>query len=433
MTKAIYLLTGLIFLIYLPARADKWTLEKCLEYAEKHNKDLIAKANSVTISDKERKAAIANLLPEIEGRAGTDYYWQIPVQVLPGELVGQPGTFVPVRMGTPWMGNIGVEASLGLLNAASWQNIRLARLQQQVTKQEYSSLIKALKKNVQMSFYNVQHQRKSVETAKAIHQNYEEIHRLIRSQFERGHTDQIALNQSSTILKDRENELEQAEHTYQAALLDLKFWMGFPLDEALEIAETERPRLYNQDTYDPSLLPDFEMRQFNVALMRQRYRSTLSHLVPSISINSSYRRLGFGESADFITQSQWFTSAFIGVQLRVPIFSLNNMVYQTSIHKNRWEQAQDEFDAYQEQQKKRFLQEEIKLQQAQGNIKRQKEKLELAQQNEHLSILKIERGIIDMIQLRQIQQDLTMASEQLNQAELQYLQHYVEISYLQNQ
>ena len=62
----------------------------------------------------------------------------------------------------------------------------------------------------------------------------------------------------------------------------------------------------------------------------------------------------------------------------------------------------------------------------------QKEKLHLAEENEKLSMQKIEKGIIDMLQLKQIQRDLIEEQNKYNQVKTNYLKHYVEFIYLQH-
>lgn len=66
------------------------------------------------------------------------------------------------------------------------------------------------------------------------------------------------------------------------------------------------------------------------------------------------------------------------------------------------------------------------------SIQVQHENVRLAEESERLSKQKIEQGIIDMVQLKQVQQDLTRWQELLNNAQTNYLKQCVEIKYLQN-
>src|SRR5699024_6653626 len=93
------------------ADAQQWTLQKCLHYAAEHNHKIIATHQKAVAATFDKKTGKTGLIPEINLQGDLNYYWQIPVQVFPGELVGEPGKSLPVRMGTPWMSNVGLAAS----------------------------------------------------------------------------------------------------------------------------------------------------------------------------------------------------------------------------------------------------------------------------------------------------------------------------------
>ncbi len=422
----------LLLIVKNPAHAQTWSLDSCIAYAQKHNLSLLASTESLKASEIQKKSSIAQLVPEITANANIDNYWQIPVQVLPGELIGQPGKFIPVRMGTPWMGSYGLEASLKLVDVQSWQNIRLAALQNQAKQSEISALQKALSRNVSMAFYAVQQQQQNVKTTAELLENYREIHRLLSLQFEKGFTDKIAFNQSLNILKEREEAFSKSKHFLEQAYMDLKFWMGFPLENELKISGNSNIPTLQNTSFSESNLPDYQWQKMRVEVSRQQYKNAYSSLYPSLRINSAYRQLGFGENINFITENEWFPSAYVGLQLRVPIFSLGNMAYNPAIQKHFWRQADMEFSSYQEGQKKNFMREQLLLDEALESMKNREEQLLLAQENERLTKQKIEKGLIDMIQLKQVEQDLQMAQEKLSEARINYIKHYTELQYLQN-
>lgn len=423
-------------LFTVPVNAQEWPLEKCMEYAAQHNHSLLAKGGSVRAAESGRKDAVAQLMPEIDGTASLDHYWQIPVQAFPGELLGQPaGSFIPVRMGTPWMGNFGVEARLKLVDPAAWQQIRLATLQKQVAQNEWLSLKKALQKNVRMSYYQVQLQQENLEIARSRRQSWQENQRLIALQFEKGLTDKITLNQSQGIVKDREDMLSRAETAFRAALMDLKFWMGYPMDSALslpagEINEASLPAA--TAPFNAEQLPDYQSRELQLRIAAREYRSTLSALYPALSLRAGYSRLGFGESLRFVDRSDWFPSGFVGLQLRVPLLSASRMIHAPRRRKALLQTAEQEFAQYRAEQHRHYLQEELRLGEARQTVRLQEEKVQLAAESEKLALMKIEKGIINMIELKQVQEDLDKAQEQLNTARLELLRHAVELHYLQN-
>lgn len=409
-----------------------WTLDKCLEYASAHNRELLSKARSVAAVVQDNKAAKSRLAPEITVKAGVDNYWKIPVQIFPGELVGQPsGTFVPVRMGTPWMGNYGAEADLPLVDVQAWQDIKLARLQLQAGQSEYHALQLSLLKNVRMAFYNVQQQQEYVTVTAKLYDNYRHIHELIALQFDKGFTDKIAYNQSAVLLKTREETYNKAKMSLQEACLDLQFWMGAPLGNNFEIVPVSEMPPLEIAGFNPDLLPDRSTEQLKVQVAQQRYRAATAANYPTLHARGSYQQLGFGDQLNFITHSPWYTVGFAGIQLRLPLTPAN-LWHKPRSQKAQWEAASIQFKHYEAEQQKKYLQEKMQLEQASRDIQLHRENIQLAEENETLSTQKIDKGIIDMIQLKEIQKDLYDAQEKLNEARIDFFKHYTELNYLQN-
>ncbi|TWF35263.1 outer membrane protein TolC [Chitinophaga polysaccharea] len=413
--------------------ATTLSLQQCLDYASAHNQELLVKAQSADAATQDRKAAAAALLPDITITAAVNNYWKIPVQVFPGELVGRPpGTFVPVRMGTPWMGNYGAEASLLLVDVKTWQNIRLAKLQQQAANSEYHSLQRLLRKNVRMAYYSAQLQQDYLAVTQQLYSNYQQIHDLVLLQFNKGLTDKIAFNQSAALLKNRQLAVQQATASLQEAWLDLKFWMGFPPDSLLHTQSADPLPPLDIPNYNATQLPDYEAEQLKVSIAAQQYRHIQASLYPSLHLKGSYQQLGFGDQINFVTRSPWFTVGFAGVELRFPL-SWSNISAKPRSMKAQWQASSSRFKQYEAAQEKKYRQEKLLLEKAAGDIQVLKENIALAQENETLSRQKINKGIIDMIQLKEIQQDLYDAEVKLNDARTDFFKHYTELNYLQHQ
>lgn len=410
----------------------QWTLDQCLAYAIEHNPQISAQQQRTAAATQDRKAATAQLLPEITIKGAVDNYWKIPVQVFPGELVNQPaGTFVPIRMGTPWMGSYGADAVLPLVDVQRWQQIKLARLQQQAAQSESYDLRQTLLKNVRMAYYSVQLQQEYVTVTQQLYENYQHIHSLISQQLEKGFTDKIAVNQSATLLQNRAIENNKAMTSLQQSYLDLKFWMGYPLpDTLLPVPTTELPAPASNG-FTPQQLPGYAKEALQVSIAQQHYKNALAARYPSLQLQGTWEQLGFGDQLNFITRSPWFTVGFVGLHLRVPL-SLSTMIYTPRSEKARWEAAAAQLNNYTAEQTKQYQQENLALQQAATDIQLQQDNIRRATENEQLSTLKINKGIIDMIQLKEVQKDLYEAQAQLNDARLEFFKHYTAINYLQN-
>lgn len=412
--------------------SQPWTIAKCLEYTTTHNHDLLSKNQSLQAATQSSKAAASSLAPSFTVKAEINHYWKIPVQIFPGQLLNPSSSgSVPVRMGTPWMGNYGVEADLPLIDVQTWQQIKLARLQQQAEKNEYNSLLQTLLKNTRIAYYSVQQQQEYVAVTAKLYGNYQHIHELIILQFEKGLADKITLNQSATLLKNREIDAIKAATDLQQGYLDLKFWMGYPLADSLPLSPSGELPALAVAGFNNALLPGYEAEQSKVTLAKQEYQLSRAEGYPSLHLKSTWEQLGFGEKPDFITRSPWFSVGFVGIQLSMPL-SLSRIAYKPRAQKARWQAADQQFKSYTAEQEKKYQQEKAALEQSTQNIRLQQDNIRLSEENELLSTKKIDKGIIDMIQLKEVQKDLYEAQEKLNEARMDFFRHYTEINYLQN-
>ncbi len=429
MKKYFILLTFLVFV--MPMSAQEWTLDSCLNFAITNNKHLLVKQHNSLVAEWDIKSAASELIPKIDAVSGVDHYWKIPVQVFPGEFLGQPeGSFVPVRLGTPWMGNYGVTASLSLVNPVVLQNVKLARLKKQSADYEAESLEKALYKNVTMAYFLAQSKKYIQELSHQRLNDYLDIHQLIKQRFESGIIDKIAFNQSASLYMGRQNEVITAENEYYLALIDLRFWMNYPIDQPIAIAGKGELPLPSDKTFEDSLLADYKTERIKVDLAQQAYSVSKAEFLPSVSLSSGYSKLGFGQSFNFVNKSEWFGSGFIGLDIKIPILSFDKMAYKPKREKVKTHIANLTFDNYLLEQKRKFLIERSLMLKSWESVKIEKENMKLITEIEALARQKIEKGITDLTELKQIEMDFISANEKLNTAQIDFLKHYVELNYL---
>lgn len=411
-----------------------WTLDKCLEYAAAHNRELSAGRQRLAVATTAASQSKAMLLPAVTGSASLDHYWQIPVQVFPGELLGQPqGTFIPVRLGTPWMGNAGLQANLSLVDAEGWKKIKTSMLEQQLKASQNHSEQKLVAKNVRMAYYAAVLHQQDYHAAEGRVRDFQESHRLIALNFEKGITDQIAVNQSLTLLEDLGDEAAGIQASYQQSLLDLKFWMGFPLADSIPIdtGGILFPEAAPQTDFNAQRLPDFTQDSLTVDIARAAVRESTAALYPKLSAVSGYSRLGFGSEASFITRSKWFSSGYVGLRLSMPIFDMAQMHYQLKKDKESVLLAEAERQAGISSGNKAFLAAKIGYDRARQELASLQKKEALARDNIGLSTKKLQKGIMDMIQMKQLQDEMTVVRRKRLAARMQCLIQIVEFEYLQ--
>jgi Outer membrane protein len=417
----------------LSCMAQEWNLDECLSYALRNNQELISHQYDMDIQKLNHKSAKGRLFPELNASAGLDYYWKVPMQTLPGELVGElQGTFIAVPTTTTYAGSYSLDMRMNIINPEVWSQIRLEAIKEQLQKQKYLSIERVLSRNVSISFYLVQQYECDIISAKRRLNNQTQIHEQVKNMFNNGILDQIAVNQSLSMLKEQQETYVHTCHALESSLVDLKFWMGYPVDSILAIQQENNIPILDITGFDVLRLPDFEFQRLKVDVAEKEFQKSLSAFYPKLEFIGSYGQLGFGNTNSFIAHSSaWYTSSFIGLRLSIPIFSLSN-IRTSRKGKIRVIQTKQDFLNYEENQRKEYAQQINRLQSTLKILNIQKEKLHLAEENEKLSMQKIEKGIIDMLQLKQIQRDLIEEQNKYNQVKTNYLKHYVEFIYLQH-
>src|SRR5699024_2259376 len=147
--------------------------------------------------------------------------------------------------------------------------------------------------------------------------------------------------------------------TYGKALLSLKFWMGYPMKDSIQLYPKSHLQKHQLAavTFSAQSLPDYQLQQSKVQLAKQKLKYIHSQLYPSLSIQAGYSRLGFGEHLHFISDSKWFPSGFIGLNLNIPLMSFSKDLYQPKKQKALIKSKEMDFQQYQAQAQKRFRQE----------------------------------------------------------------------------
>ncbi|MDR2009434.1 MAG: TolC family protein [Bacteroidales bacterium] len=123
----------IIFLIsqqVLFAQGEKQTelsLEKCIKMAVERNINTQAARIEQEKSEYKISESRAALLPKVNASASFQDYFKLPTTLLPGEIVGMPGTKLPAEMGTTFNTNIAATLNMTLYNQTAITALQLSK------------------------------------------------------------------------------------------------------------------------------------------------------------------------------------------------------------------------------------------------------------------------------------------------------------------
>lgn len=409
------------------------SLESCVQYAFQHNKDLLIRRKNSTMEENNIRASRSQLLPDVTIKAGMDYYWKIPVQVFPAEVLGgQAGQFIPVKLGRSFTGSYGVEASWDLVDRNKWMDIKLAVLQKQVANGDMESYKKELEKNIRLSYYNVGLAKNNKATTDSLYANFALMDSLIGQKFDEGITDKIIRNQSTSLLSQHKSRAQAAATDLSIAVLNLKVWMGYPFEEALSIDPEISLPDYSLAPFDATITPEYGLKQLIVESAKQNWQKAKTAWVPKLSLQSGYSKTGFGNDPGFIFKDDWYPSGYLGLKLSAAVSSLYKLKPYADRQRISWEQSQLGFEGYINKQEKEFLEAKLLLEKHWERLQTSRQNLLLTKENAELMLQKLRNGIIDITQLRQVQDDLYELQVEYSDNYLNYITSYVNLDYLQS-
>ena len=409
--------TGFIFLLALksisqPIQRDStynFTVVDCINYAYAHQHDVINAALDVKSANYHVKEIIGQGLPQLTGAASFLDYIKIPTTLIPGDFVGKPGTYVPLKFGVTYQSNL----SLGLNQILFDPNYIIGLQGRKTYKQLYERSLTRTKidinVNVTKAYYQV---LVSIEQLKLLdadivqlkQQLDETVARNKQGFVEKIDADRITV-QYNSLVTTRDNAIRSLGLNYQL----LKFQMGMSIDnnlllkdklENIELDLNAATAVTDTSVYLSRI--EYNLLQTQKKLNEFDLKSKRAQFLPKLSAvgnyTSSYQNNGFGS-----LYSANFPSSYIGLNLTVPI-------YAGGQHTNQVRQS--EITVLKSQNDLFNMQNTVNLQVSQAKVSYinglktltdQKNNMALANEVLRVSKIKYEQGVGSSIEVTQAQ------------------------------
>lgn len=217
-----------------------YTLAQCVEYARVNNPNIkIARVNE-QISESQTQQVIGRNLPQVSVSGSVLDNVKIPVQLLPGELAGQPsGTFIPIQFGTQYNTTLTGRVDQKLFDPSFGLALKAAKIQTQVQAQATLQAEQTQAYNIATAYYQtlvIDLQRRL--TIRDLTSS-DTLLQQEKVRLQNGTTREIDFGRIQLNRNNLQSQLEQIARNYEQAINRLKFQMGMPLSETLTIQPLE--------------------------------------------------------------------------------------------------------------------------------------------------------------------------------------------------
>ncbi len=311
-----------------PANGN-YSLQQAIEYSLKHSPNYLNSELDLKGAEYKRKEVTGLGLPQISGSIDVKDYLSIPTSLIPGDFVGQPGTYIPVKFGTKYNATAGLSASqlifssdyiFGLKASKEFMNLSRisvirskADLVAQVSKAYYTVVIN--NERIKLLDANMARLKKTFDDTKAYNAQ--------------GLVELIDVERLEVQYNNLVTEREKTIKLIGLSQVLLKFQMGYNISDPIVLTDS----LNTNETYqelsakaDVTQRPDYQLLQAQQKLYDVDVKRLKWGYLPTLAAYGSYQFNKQRNEFDLLSggngdpTNKWFKIALVGVTLNLTIF-----------------------------------------------------------------------------------------------------------------
>ena len=394
------------------------SLKEARDYAVEHNKMVKASRYDVRAAELSRWEVISNGLPRVDGSASLNDNLKLMTTLLPGEIIGQPGTKVPVQFGSKYNSSFGFQASQMIFNAPYFVGLQTAKLAEKMSRQSLEKSEIDIREQVINTYYLILISQESIELLSGSEENLREIYRSTRSMEKVGMAESTDVDQMLSNVRNLETSIKSMERNLELSYNMMRFQLGVDMDTELNLS-TGLDQLL-EDTDVLSLIGsnfnyreniDYKLTESREKMQELALKNEKASILPSFSAFYSWNKSGMG---DKLNDQQWFPNSLLGFQVSVPIFASGQRYSKIKKAQINLEKARNNSNMVSDQLLLQEKQLRYNLINARDQYQRQKENVEVSYRVYESVENKYREGIVSSL-------DLTQAHNNYLQAENNYI------------
>lgn len=326
----VVVLLGLFYPIKLTAQVKTLTLKNALQYALQNKSDAKKAILNIENSRYQVDEAKARALPQISGSGGLTYNPILQLSALPGEVLGQPGTTILLPFGQKWNATAGLSLSQTVYDQSVFAALKAAKATQQYYALNAQLTDEQVIENVANNYYQVLIKRQQLVVIDSNLKNTEKTKRIIEGQYKNGLAKKIDFDRVKVNIANINAERQQQINAIQLQENQLKFYIGMPIENRIDIPQSEfdaiTPQLAQQtQAPDVTKLVQYQVLKKQEELLKAQKQSQKAAYFPTLSFSSNYNYQGIGNKFPLGNGSSngvnWSDYASVGLSLKVPIFN----------------------------------------------------------------------------------------------------------------
>jgi outer membrane protein len=320
-------LIGGQMLIAQESKTTGLSLQECVQMAVKKNINV----KTARIDDQKSRIkmgeAVAALLPKINFNSSVTDNIALPTTVIDGALLQQPGTMIPLQMGSHYSASAALSISQVLYNQTALTAVKLLKKYTDVSGLNVEKSSEDIAFEVAKLYalgQTTAEQRKLVDKNIV---NTERLRDITKITVDNGLVKQVDLDRVNVNLENLYTQQSNTLAAQEQQLNMIKYMLDMPLDQNIVLTDTAGMQLLKNE---PVLQTDFSNHVTIRLLESQKEISILNRKVitngylPTLSLSGQAAYQGmqdkFGTYFKNVSENKWYPNANFTVTLAVPVF-----------------------------------------------------------------------------------------------------------------
>jgi len=409
--KTIKSITILIFVLCLPLLGQTYSLKQCIKYANQNSSNIKIAYLDSDLSGKVVIEQIGKGLPQINITGTFDDNLKLITQLLPGELLGKPGTFIPIQFGTKYNATGTLSLTQKIFDPSFWVGLKAAKISEDMSEQNIHKTTEQTEYDVSNAYYKSSIIQKQLNNLKIILAASERTLKSTELKYQNGLVKKIDVDKIKVSYNNTNSQVQQTELSYKQSLNNLKFYMGMPvessivLDETLQDYSNEYPQATQNDNFVENRI-DYQIQKTNLLLYETDKQNNILAYLPTLSFYANYGYQAMRSDFDlFKSGKEWYNSSGIGLELKIPVFSGFQKYSKIQQSNLNIEKSKETLKLTEQSIKVEVSNYYIQFKNAQDNIQIEKENLALAESvynNTQLAFTQGTGSSLDLVQTESI-------------------------------
>jgi outer membrane protein TolC len=404
---------NVIFLLFLwfsgglyAQQKSTMSLQQCLEYAYTHSATIQKSLLDEQIAKAKVKETVGIGLPQVNGTTSLLYNFELSPAFLPPNFLNPAAPpdaeFVAIRgLFTPrYSSEVGLTINQIIFNGSYLVGLQASKTYAQLSKKNTEASKISVAENVTKAYFSLLVAKERITLLDNNLARLDSLIKDVRALNKQGFAENIDLNRLEVTANNLRSEKSKVERLIQLSNELLKFQMGMPAQDELEIIGSIRD-LQLEQIPEENIKADYKSRiEYNtletgIALSELNKKNVRSGYLPSLV---AFGQMGYQTGArnfssigDF--SNRWLGYGRVGLQLSIPIFDglqKKYKVQQSSLELLKLEQDKKNLEKAIDFQTN---QSQITLRNALESLEIQKRNMELAKEVVRVSQIKYKQGL----------------------------------------